>query len=88
MKTIVATSNLAGTGTNVKSQMDDIAMKEPIFQTKQEVPDTAMKEDFAKRDHFRDLLICSVDPPGCTDINDALHRRVLNMEFGSWRSYC
>jgi len=25
------------------------------------------------RKDFRDLDICSVDPPGCTDIDDALH---------------
>ena len=26
---------------------------------------------------LRHLDICSVDPPGCTDIDDALHCRVL-----------
>ena len=34
---------------------------------------------------LRDLTICSVDPPGCTDIDDALHARVLengNLEVG------
>ena len=29
--------------------------------------------DLAERHDFRDLCICSVDPPGCTDIDDALH---------------
>lgn len=31
----------------------------------------------AKRVDLRDLTICSVDPPGCTDIDDALHCRLL-----------
>ena len=33
----------------------------------------------------RDLLVCSIDPPGCTDIDDALHARPLpngNFEVG------
>ena len=35
-------------------------------------------EEYGKRADFRDLNICSVDPPGCTDIDDALHCRVLD----------
>lgn len=34
---------------------------------------------------FRDLLVCSIDPPGCVDIDDALHARLLpngNYEVG------
>jgi exosome complex exonuclease DIS3/RRP44 len=34
-------------------------------------------QDFAKRVDLRELTICSVDPPGCTDIDDALHSRDL-----------
>lgn len=37
------------------------------------------------RRDFRDLDICSIDPPGCTDIDDALHARILpngNWEIG------
>lgn len=33
--------------------------------------------DLARRVDLRDLCICSVDPPGCTDIDDALHCRRL-----------
>lgn len=43
------------------------------------------KEDMERREDFRDLDICSVDPPGCTDIDDALHCRDLpngNLEVG------
>ncbi|KAJ3360118.1 exosome catalytic subunit dis3 [Kappamyces sp. JEL0680] len=38
-----------------------------------------------KREDFRGLDICSIDPPGCTDIDDALHARQLengNYEVG------
>jgi exosome complex exonuclease DIS3/RRP44 len=37
------------------------------------------------RKDLRDLLICSIDPVGCQDIDDALHARLLpngNMEVG------
>ncbi|KAI9331135.1 exosome complex exonuclease RRP44, partial [Pilaira anomala] len=40
--------------------------------------------DENRRD-FRDLNVCSIDPPGCTDIDDALHVRSLpngNYEVG------
>lgn len=30
-------------------------------------------EERAKRVDLRDIVVCSVDPPGCTDIDDALH---------------
>ncbi len=31
----------------------------------------------AGRDDYRHLDVCSIDPPGCTDIDDALHARLL-----------
>jgi hypothetical protein len=37
------------------------------------------------REDLRDLVVCSVDPPGCKDIDDALHARPLaggNLELG------
>lgn len=47
----------------------------------------ASKEDagWRGRKDLRDLLICSIDPPGCQDIDDALHARQLpngNFEVG------
>ena len=47
----------------------------------------ASKEDvgWKGRRDLRDLLICSIDPPGCQDIDDALHARPLpngNFEVG------
>lgn len=35
------------------------------------------QEEIRKRLDLRNLCICSVDPPGCTDIDDALHSRDL-----------
>ena len=37
------------------------------------------------REDLRDLIVCSIDPPGCQDIDDALHARKLpngNVEAG------
>jgi exosome complex exonuclease DIS3/RRP44 len=42
-------------------------------------------QDRKDRVDLRKLAICSVDPPGCTDIDDALHSRMLpngNTEVG------
>ena len=42
-------------------------------------------EHLPGREDFRGLDICSIDPPGCTDIDDALHARPLpngNYEVG------
>ncbi|XP_063925584.1 exosome complex exonuclease RRP44 [Zophobas morio] len=37
-------------------------------------------DDVTKRVDLRHLDICSVDPPGCTDIDDALHCRPIDPE--------
>ncbi len=42
-----------------------------------QMPWQITSEDLKIRRDFRDLDICSVDPPGCTDIDDALHCRKL-----------
>ena len=39
-------------------------------------------EEEAKRWNLRGESVCSVDPPGCRDIDDALHSKVL--ENGNW----
>jgi exosome complex exonuclease DIS3/RRP44 len=40
-----------------------------------------VKEEHLKgRTDFRHLDVCSIDPPGCTDIDDALHARLLKDE--------
>ncbi|XP_071951446.1 exosome complex exonuclease RRP44-like isoform X2 [Antedon mediterranea] len=41
------------------------------------LPWTITQEDYDSREDLRHLDICSVDPPGCTDIDDALHCRKL-----------
>lgn len=42
------------------------------------LPWTITDEDLAQRVDLRHLAVCSVDPPGCTDIDDALHCRRLD----------
>ncbi|TIA44211.1 ribonuclease R [Aureobasidium pullulans] len=49
------------------------------------VPESMSDPGWNKRRDLRDLLICSIDPPGCVDIDDALHARTLpngNIEVG------
>ncbi|GAB1867172.1 Exosome complex exonuclease RRP44 [Camponotus japonicus] len=41
------------------------------------LPWVITETDIAQREDLRHLDICSVDPPGCTDIDDALHCRSL-----------
>ncbi|KAI5170999.1 exosome complex exonuclease DIS3/RRP44 [Nematocida sp. LUAm3] len=45
---------------------------------------TIPQEEFSSREDFRDLPICSIDPEGCVDIDDALHCRMVDgvMEIG------
>ena len=43
------------------------------------------ESEYKKRWDLRDEFICSVDPPGCRDIDDALHSKLLpngNLEIG------
>lgn len=42
------------------------------------VPWTISEHDISQRVDLRHLDVCSVDPPGCTDIDDALHCRQLS----------
>lgn len=43
---------------------------------------TIPEEERQKRVDLRDVCVCSVDPPGCTDIDDALHARRLGSSDG------
>ena len=50
-----------------------------------QMPWSIAEDEITKRKDLRHLPICSVDPPGCTDIDDALHFRELdngNCEVG------
>lgn len=49
------------------------------------VPPKSDCDEWRDREDLRDLIICSIDPPGCQDIDDALHARKLpngNIEAG------
>ncbi|KAK2185620.1 hypothetical protein NP493_229g01009 [Ridgeia piscesae] len=58
---------------------------EAVLACLPELPWVITDEDLAKRTDLRSVSICSVDPPGCTDIDDALHAFKLdngNYEVG------
>lgn len=58
---------------------------EEVLSFLPKMPWTITEEDYAAREDLRGICICSVDPPGCTDIDDALHCRILpngNFEVG------
>ncbi|KAK7024218.1 exosome catalytic subunit dis3 [Halocaridina rubra] len=58
---------------------------EAVLNCLPKMPWTITEKDEAERDDLRHLDICSVDPVGCTDIDDALHCRTLpngNFEVG------
>lgn len=49
------------------------------------VPASTEDSGWKGRRDLRDLIVCSIDPPGCVDIDDALHARKLpngNYEVG------
>lgn len=48
-------------------------------------PKSETSPEWRDRQDLRDLIICSIDPPNCQDIDDALHARPLpngNIEAG------
>ena len=52
---------------------------------KEDIEFVCPKEELDKRLDLRDRYICSIDPPGCKDIDDALHCKLLpngNYELG------
>nr|XP_022901619.1 exosome complex exonuclease RRP44-like [Onthophagus taurus] len=50
---------------------------EEVLNCLPKIPWVITEEDVNKRVDLRHINICSVDPPGCTDIDDALHCRQL-----------
>uniref|UniRef100_I3IVR5 Protein DIS3 homolog n=1 Tax=Oreochromis niloticus TaxID=8128 RepID=I3IVR5_ORENI len=61
------------------------AFSQAVLSFLPKMPWAITPEDMMKREDLRPLTVCSVDPPGCTDIDDALHCRELengNLEVG------
>ncbi|XP_061082599.1 exosome complex exonuclease RRP44 [Conger conger] len=61
------------------------AFSQAVLSFLPKMPWGITEEDMKKRQDLRHLSVCSVDPPGCTDIDDALHCRDLengNLEIG------
>lgn len=70
-----------------KAVLDCLPAEGPDWKVPQDLVKEAAEKDplVAKRRDLRHLNICSIDPPGCQDIDDALHARVLpngNYELG------
>jgi len=42
-------------------------------------PKSDSSPEWRDREDLRELIICSIDPPNCQDIDDALHARLLRM---------
>ncbi|XP_038055704.1 exosome complex exonuclease RRP44-like [Patiria miniata] len=62
-----------------------LPFSESVLSFLPKMPWGITEEDVKVREDLRHLDICSVDPPGCTDIDDALHCRELdngNLEVG------
>lgn len=51
---------------------------EEVLSFLPQMPWSITEDDVKARVDLRDLDICSVDPPGCTDIDDALHCREID----------
>uniref|UniRef100_A0A8C5GMY8 Exosome complex exonuclease RRP44 n=1 Tax=Gouania willdenowi TaxID=441366 RepID=A0A8C5GMY8_GOUWI len=61
------------------------AFSQAVLSFLPQMPWVITPEDMKQREDLRSLTVCSVDPPGCTDIDDALHCRELengNLEVG------
>uniref|UniRef100_A0A665VVR5 Exosome complex exonuclease RRP44 n=1 Tax=Echeneis naucrates TaxID=173247 RepID=A0A665VVR5_ECHNA len=61
------------------------AFSQAVLSFLPKMPWAITPEDMVMREDLRQLTVCSVDPPGCTDIDDALHCRDLengNLEVG------
>ncbi|XP_068183620.1 exosome complex exonuclease RRP44 [Antennarius striatus] len=61
------------------------AFSQAVLSFLPKMPWSITPEDMVRREDLRHLTVCSVDPPGCTDIDDALHCRELengNLEVG------
>ncbi|XP_068865316.1 exosome complex exonuclease RRP44 isoform X2 [Aphelocoma coerulescens] len=61
------------------------AFSQAVLSFLPKMPWSITEEDMKHREDLRHLNVCSVDPPGCTDIDDALHCREMengNLEVG------
>ncbi len=69
----------------IEHDVPHLAFSQAVVADLPQLPWSITNEDFKIREDLRHLDICSVDPPGCTDIDDALHCKELdygNFEVG------
>ena len=69
----------------VEHDVPHLSFSAAVLADLPQMPWSITSDDIKARTDLRHLNICSVDPPGCTDIDDALHCRRLengNLEVG------
>lgn len=69
----------------VEHQIPYQPFQKAVLDEMPSLPWTVPPAELARRRDLRGLNVCSIDPPGCTDIDDALHVRPLsngNFEVG------
>eukprot|EP01103_Thecamoeba_quadrilineata_P016000 TRINITY_DN5220_c0_g1_i2.p1 TRINITY_DN5220_c0_g1~~TRINITY_DN5220_c0_g1_i2.p1 ORF type:complete len:949 (+),score=182.23 TRINITY_DN5220_c0_g1_i2:31-2877(+) len=69
----------------VDYDIPNYSFSETVLACLPTLPWTITQTDLSHRQDFRSTCIVSIDPPGCTDIDDALHAKVLpngNFEVG------
>ena len=69
----------------VEHDVPHLSFSAAVLANLPQMPWSITSDDIKARTDLRHLNICSVDPPGCTDIDDALHCRRLengNLEVG------
>ncbi len=69
----------------IEHDVPHLAFSQAVLADLPQLPWSITNKDLEIREDLRHLDICSVDPPGCTDIDDALHCKQLdegNFEVG------
>ena len=69
----------------IEHDVPHLAFSQAVLADLPQLPWAITPDNLKVREDMRHLDICSVDPPGCTDIDDALHCRELdngNFEVG------
>ncbi|XP_067140262.1 exosome complex exonuclease RRP44 isoform X2 [Centruroides vittatus] len=61
----------------VENDIPNQSFSQAVLDCLPSLPWLITEEDVKSRTDLRNLEICSIDPPGCTDIDDALHCRCL-----------
>ena len=68
----VYVSSIVAVGASVYDSTDDDEMLRHMYQFEEiQIEDVCMEDPFTRR-HMEDLFVCTIDPPGSKDLDDAL----------------